>query len=92
MLNYNIEDFKRTIQKINDILHPVYLFCNPIHFEDFRRELDETIFEVISNTVVEENKIYLINKADLMYPFGEPDIPKIDLSKLKEIIDKGGDD
>lgn len=91
MSNYNIEDFKRTIQKTNDILRPVYLFCNPIHFEEFRRELNETIYEVISSTVVEENKIYLINKADLMYPFGNPDIPKVDLSKLKEIINEDGD-
>ena len=92
MCNYSAEDIKQALQHSYDILHPVYLFCNPKHYEYLKKELDETIYDVVSSPIVEENKIHIINKADLELPFENSDIPRIDLSFLDELINKGGEE
>lgn len=89
MCMYNNNDIQRALERANDILCPLYVFCNPIHFQDMKKELSGTIYEIVANPNVEINKIYIINKADLKIE--NSDLPKIDLSELKEFIDKGGD-
>ena len=92
MCMFSSEDIKRAIQRAYDMLRPLYLFCNPKDFEVFQNELADTIYEVVSSPYVEKNKIIIINKADLKLPFEDSDIPRIDLSKLNQFIDKGGED
>lgn len=92
MCMYSDDDIKRAIERTYDMLHPLYLFCNPIHFEGMKKELSETMFEIVSSAVVEEDKILIVNKADLKYPFENSDLPKINLKELKQFIDKGGEE
>ena len=91
MCIYSKEDIKAAIQRAYDLSHPLYCFCNPKYFELYQKELSNSLFEVVSSEKVEENKIYIINKADLKFPFENSDIPRIDLTELKQFINEGGD-
>lgn len=91
-MDINIEKIEEMIKKTNDILRPVYLFCNPKHYDYFHKELSGSIYDVISNALVEEDKIHIINKADIMLPFEDSDLPRVDLSFLDQLINKGGEE
>ena len=91
-MDINVENIIEMMKKTNDTLRPVYLFCNPKHYDYFHKELSETIYDVISNAFIEEDKIYIINKADTMLPFENSDIPRVDLSFLAQLLNKGGEE
>ena len=92
MCIYSAEDIKQALQHSHDMLQPVYLFCNPKYYECLKKELCETIFDVVSSPVVEEDKLYIMNKADFKFPFENSDIPRIDLSFLDKLINEGGEE
>lgn len=91
MCMYSSEDIKRAIEYANDVLKPVFLFCNPKYFNEVQREFKDSIFEVVSSPLVEENKLLIMNKADCKFPHLE-NIPKIDLEELKIFINNGGEE
>ena len=91
MCIYSSEDIKRAIERANDVLKPVFLFCNPKHFNEVQRMLNDSMFEVVSNPLVEENKFLIMNKADCKFPYLE-NVSRIDLEELKNFIDNGGEE
>lgn len=90
-MDMNVEEIKELIKKTNDILRPVYLFCNPKHYDYFHKELSGSIYDVVSSVNIEEDKIYIMNKADTMLPFENSDLPRVDLSFLDQLINKDGE-